>query len=413
MWKILNLLFNIIGLLLLLQFVRYKIQDYRSEQDKRKYWTFARHKYVFSVGLMILSALVLIEFVIPEISPLKDSFSRTSFNSYVGVTVAFVISLIWAVYMRKLDIFEPESWWSIGGTFVLGSVTVWLVFPISMWLNKVGFNLDGSALNDFIYCVVGIGMVEELVKILPFLVLFRFKSLINEPYDYLFYASISALGFAFVENALYIQNTHFYAINGRALMASVAHMTFSSVIGYSFMISSCRYKGRGWYYVAGGFLLASVMHGFYDFWLINPVAQRFDGFSMIFFLLTTHFWFTLKNKSINASYFFDEARSLRNSHVRYFLVVSLVSILAGSTVLIGILHGSYAAEEFFKGQILAFGFLIYYLAFNFSRFVIVQKVAAICQLPFDYAIPNEPQPRHDWEEFHKKLRNPGFVQGAE
>lgn len=414
MWETFNIIFNIVGLVLILQFLRFKIRDYYSERGKGKYWTVARHKYELAIGLLVLLAFVLIEFVIPEVSPLEDRISRTSFNAYLAVFTAFVISLVWAVYMRKLDIFEPEGWLSTAATFVMGAVTVWLVFPIAMFLNGYfGFRLNGEALHDFIYCVVGIGMVEEFVKILPFVVLFRIKGLINEPYDYLFYASMSALGFAFVENSLYIQNTNFYAVNGRALMASVAHMTFSSVIGYSFMISSCRYRGQGWYYVLGGFLLASLMHGFYDFWLINPTAQQFDGLSMVFFLLTTHFWFTMKNKSINASYFFDDTRVLQNDQLRFFLVVSLVSIMVASSLLIGIFHGSFAAHKFFKGQVFAFGFMIYYLSFSFSRFIVARRIWAICHIPFEYAIPKEPELRHDWEVYRRNQRSVHSPQAAE
>ncbi|MEZ4721324.1 MAG: PrsW family intramembrane metalloprotease [Flavobacteriales bacterium] len=403
MWGALTLVFNGFGLILLYQFIKYKIRDFRSETDSHKYWRFSRHKYVLSVGGMLLLAALIIEFFIPEVSPLKDAVNRMDLIQWTGVAIAFSISIIWAVYIRRLDIFEPESWWHILIVFIMGCVTVWLVYPISGFLNnQIGLNLDGGAFNDFMYCFVGIGMVEEFVKMIPLLIIMRFRNIVNEPYDYLLYAAISALGFAFIENSMYLFRTDLFAINARALMSSVAHMTFSSVIGYSYMISSTRRLRNGWYYILGGFLLASLMHGFFDFWLINPVAKQYNGMSFIFFILTTHFWFTMKNKAVNASYFFSDNIKLVNDSLRFFLIFWLVALLVGSTLVIGVFHGNIAAHEFLRGQVFAYGFLIYYLSFSFSRFVIAPRALAACQVVFDKAIPEEPEPREDWQAFYEE-----------
>lgn len=405
MWNTLTMVFNGIGILLLIQFMRFKIKDYQREGDKANYWTFSRHRYILSVGGLLLLSLLIVELLLPGISPLEDEIRRTAFNAYVGIATAFVISLVWAIYLRKLDVFEPEKWHHLFLVFVMGCITVWMVFPISYFNNALlGFDLNGGIVNDFLYCTVGIGMVEEFVKMIPLLIIVRFPKIVNEPYDYLLYASISALGFAFIENSIYIQNTNFMAVNGRALMSTVAHMTFSSVIGYAFMVSACRQRGQGWYFILGGFLLASLMHGFYDFWLINPTAQQWNGLSFLFFVLTTHYWFTLKSKAINASYFYDASVTIVNDRVRYFLLTALVSILSGSTLLIGVFHGSNEANEFLTRQIYAYGFLIYYLSFSFSRFVIAPKALAACQVIIEKTIPEEPdaKPPGGWEAYHRQ-----------
>lgn len=340
---------------------------------------------------MLLAAFFIIEILLPEVSPLENTVFRGHLNTYIGVATSLGISYIWARYLRKLDIFDPEKWSNIITVFALGCVTVWGVFPISRYINGVlNFQLNGDTLNDFFYCVITIGMVEEFVKLLPLLVIIRFKNVVREPYDFLFYASISALGFAFIENALYIQKTNFYSINGRALMATVAHMTFSSVVGYSVMISVYKRHWFGWRYLVGGFLLASVMLGFYDFWLINPIARKFDGLTFLFFLLTTHFWFSMKNKAINASRYFDPHRKLINDKLRYFLIFWLTALLMFSALLIGVFHGRSEANTFLRGQILAYGFLLYYLSFSFSRFKIAPKVLSKGQKAFDAVIPKEP-----------------------
>ena len=137
-------------------------------------------------------------------------------------------------------------------------------------------------------------------------------------------------------------------------------------------------------------MLASVMHGFYDFWLINPVAKQLSGLTFLFFMLSTHFWFTMKNKTINASRFYSTHRRLINDRLRYFLIFWLMTILMVSAILIGIFHGKDTANEFLRGQILAFGFLLYYLSFSFSRFKIAPKMLSAGQKAFEAVIPIEP-----------------------
>lgn len=390
MWQLFNTIFNLIGLLLLLRYFYDKWRAYLDLKDKRQFWTWQRHKYVLTIGGFLLVSLIIVEILIPPISPLQDAAIRASANTFIGIAVAASISMIWAVYLRRLDIFDPERWINIFLVFIMGCATVWLVFPISSALKNLGFSLNGEAVNDFLYCVIGIGVVEELVKAIPLLVIVRYRNVVREPFDFLLYAAIAALGFAFVENSLFISKSNFYAINGRALMSTVAHMTFSSVVGYGLMITVYKKSIRGWYFFLGGFLLSSVMHGFYDFWLINPIAKKYDGLTLIFFLLTTHFWFTMKNKTINASRFFDPHRKLINDKLRYFLIFWFTLLLMISVVLIGLFHGRNTANQYLEGQLLAFGFLLYYLSFSFSRFRLAPKMLGAGQKAFDAIIPKEP-----------------------
>lgn len=387
MWMILNLIFNGIGLVLLFQFLRFKWVDYVSKHHEVNYWTFNRHKYIITLGGLFTLTLFLINFILPEQSPFVSQAQKIGLGFWLGTLTSLGISVMWAVYLRQLDIYEPEKWHHLLLVFIGGCITTFLVFPISGWINAQGFVLNGEIVNDFLYCTISIGMVEEFVKIIPFLVILRFKKIVNEPYDYLLYASISALGFAFIENTLYIQKSSFFAINGRALMSTVAHMTFSAVIGYSYLMASYRPPGKGLHYIVGGFLLASLMHGFYDFWLINPIVKPFNGLSYLFLVLTVHYWFTLKNKAISMSYFYDRKIKWVNDRLRYYLLTWLVVILSASSILIGLFNGAAKAHDYFVGQIYAYGFLIYYLGLSFSRFKVAPKVAAACQLVIDKTIP--------------------------
>lgn len=395
MWNLLQLVFNAIGLFLLVKFFYFKWKDYQSTTSE-KFWQFKRHKYIVTLGGMLAVVYLLVFYLPVFTSPFSSTSSLNLVTMIGGIIMSFAISTTWAVYLRRLDIYEPEKWIHIIVVFIIGCLTTFLVFPISDFIkNDLGFRLNGDWTNDFLYCTITIGMVEEFVKLIPLLIILRFKRIVNEPFDYLFYASVSALGFAFIENVLYIERSNFTAINARLVMSTVAHMTFSSVIGYAFMKMSYTKSSKKWIFIFGGFLLAATMHGFYDFWLINPTAQQFSGLSYLFYMLSVHYWFTLKNKAIRGSYFYDRKIKWVNDHLRYYLLTSLVVIFSFSVLFVSFLHGQERGQHFFTTQMFAYGFLMYYLAFSFSRFKPASRILEVCQLAVEKTIPNEPIPEKE------------------
>ena len=119
-------------------------------------------------------------------------------------------------------------------TFILGGASVFFVFGLNLYfLDKIPFYLNGNIVNDFLYCFLNIGIVEELAKLIPFVfIYFLFKKEITEPMDFLIYISISALGFSAVENSIYFYKHGPDIINGRAILATVGHMFDTSLIAY-------------------------------------------------------------------------------------------------------------------------------------------------------------------------------------
>jgi len=164
-----------------------------------------------------------------------DSGEETLYAT--SVILSFAISLMWYQYLTWLDIFEHERLVMIFSVFLMSCATIFLVYPMTDIIEQVlQFELNGNFFNDWWYCVLAIGLVEEIVKIIPFLVILYFTDEINEPFDYILYGSVSALGFAFIENIQYIYGSNLEAVYGRALFASVAHMVFTSIICYGMAI---------------------------------------------------------------------------------------------------------------------------------------------------------------------------------
>ena len=102
--------------------------------------------------------------------------------------------LCWLFYLRKIDIYEPEKWKHILLIFILGIIFSEFTFLLSDLNSRfTGFNLNGGVVNDLLYCIIGIGVIEELVKILPVIIILKYTRAINEPVDYLVYVTTAPL----------------------------------------------------------------------------------------------------------------------------------------------------------------------------------------------------------------------------
>lgn len=317
------------------------------------------------------------------ISYYKMVFRRfeKSFNVY-GALAAFIIMLVWMVYLMRVDVFKRENWRWVAVVAVLGMICTFGVESVSDFLNyRLEFTITGEFWNDFLYCVVGIGAVEELVKIVPLLLVISFTKLIREPYDYLLYASASALGFAFVENLLYINGGDLDNIQGRALMAVVSHMFDSSVIAYSMVLARYKFKKSPLIGLGIGYLVASLAHGFYDFWLIYEFAASMYFITLMFFLATMHLWGTMQNNALNQSPFFDLKKVFTNQNLRYFLATTLTGLIMLEFLVLGWNYGLDFANSNLFGEFTFGGFLIFYLASSLSQFDFVRGYWAPLNVP--------------------------------
>ncbi|MCB2195877.1 MAG: PrsW family intramembrane metalloprotease [Bacteroidetes bacterium] len=296
----------------------------------------------------------------------ESVFSNTYQNlTLIGFFGALLITLCWLFFLRRIDIYEPEKWKYIALTFILGILFSEITFFLSD-LNTIyfGFSLNGKIWNDLLYSIIGIGFIEELVKIVPVILILKFTKAINEPVDYIIYGSISALGFAFAENLLYFNNYGPQIITGRALTAVVFHMFLTSLAAYGLMLN--KYKSgkliRGNFILF--FMLAAIIHGLYDFWLINPMVVRFSLLSMVILVFCFAVFNTLITNALNNSEFYDEEIHLNRKKLQNYLVYSLTLVLMFQYLIISFKHGHEEGWFSLKGSIISGGYLIVFISAN-------------------------------------------------
>jgi RsiW-degrading membrane proteinase PrsW (M82 family) len=290
-----------------------------------------------------------------------------------GFISAFLILIIWLVYLRQIDVYEKERWVYIIITAILGMSCTFLTFLMTDFLNQfIGFDLNGDVGNDFIYSIVGIGMIEEAVKIIPLFVLLALTSQVNEPIDYIIYASVSALGFAFVENLLYFNESSLFSIQGRALSSVVSHMFDSSIIAYGLIVAKFKYKRDSWFFILFSYIIASISHGFYDFWLINDEVSHYSFFTT-FILIFGFIWYTIFiGNAINNSTFFDEKKVIEANRLNNFLFYSLSFIILLEYFILSFKFGPSAGNHQLSNSIFSGAYLIFVLSTRLSNFTIAR-----------------------------------------
>jgi RsiW-degrading membrane proteinase PrsW (M82 family) len=278
-----------------------------------------------------------------------------------GSLAAFVIMLVWLYYMVRIDIFEKESYASIALTLITGMITTLFCFYLYDILKyQYHFSLEGNAFHKLLYAVFGIGLIEESVKIIPLLLILLFiPKIVNEAYDYILYACISALGFAFMENLLYFDGDLAGIIHGRAMLSVPGHMMDSSIVAYGFVLSRYRYQNFPVYLAFPVFLfLGAVSHGLYDYWLFIHAMPVF----YLYFLISASIWIIILNNCMNNSPLFTYKLKFQRKSIQIYMGIALISVLILQYSIVAWEEGPSYANRTFNGSLLFGGiFITYYL----------------------------------------------------
>ena len=178
--------------------------------------------------------------------------------------------LFWGWYHYHKDRHLPEPPGHLLLTFLLGVLAAGVSKGLYIALGWVSLRYDALLLADtsliglLAYSLLAIGPIEEIAKILPFvLVVLRFPEF-DEPIDGIIYASFIGLGYAAVENLMYLDYLTTMEAVARGFASPVVHMLFASVWGFTI---GCAYLRRESLLVGTlkGFVVAAVLHGIYDF----------------------------------------------------------------------------------------------------------------------------------------------------
>ncbi|MBL0334029.1 MAG: PrsW family intramembrane metalloprotease [Chitinophagaceae bacterium] len=183
----------------------------------------------------------------------------------LAITPGIVISL----YIFYKDSYNREPVLNLVVSFILGALSIIPVFFIE---RKAGHSfIDGSVMGVALFSFIVVALTEEAMK---FIVVrtyaWNLKSF-DEPLDGIVYTVMVGMGFATVENIMYVLA---YADHGRGFeiglkrmfLSVPAHATFAVVMGY-FMGKARLARKHKLKFQLAGLLTAVFFHGTYDFFL--------------------------------------------------------------------------------------------------------------------------------------------------
>ncbi|HGG56229.1 MAG TPA: PrsW family intramembrane metalloprotease, partial [Nannocystis exedens] len=182
--------------------------------------------------------------------------------------------LLW--YFHSRDAYpEPAS--VIWKTFALGVLTVIPVLAFALPLSSYAEGFSSPYLAGLYDAFVLAALPEEAAKLAVVYWYARRHSEFDEPMDGLVYGVAASLGFATLENILYVADGGLGVALMRALTSIPGHATFGAIMGY--FVGQAHFEpGRARRFLFLALALPVLLHGVYDAPLmIAPRADSADG----------------------------------------------------------------------------------------------------------------------------------------
>ncbi|TXL67873.1 intramembrane metalloprotease PrsW [Cerasibacillus terrae] len=173
----------------------------------------------------------------------------------LSAAIAPAIALMAYFYLRD---YYTEPLTLIIRTFIFGAL---LVFPLMFVQYTFKTELF---LGSFVHAFIISGLTEEFFKWFVFMYVVYQHTEFDTHYDGIIYAVAISLGFATVENILYLlSNGIEYALT-RAIFPVSSHALFGVMMGYHFGMAKIIQKRQKWN-IFLALLLPFILHGTYNF----------------------------------------------------------------------------------------------------------------------------------------------------
>jgi protease PrsW len=177
--------------------------------------------------------------------------------------------LVWLFFWLREDRSNPEPKGLLTGTFFAGMLAVVLAIPIEQYISTLG--LDQSSQY------IAWAAVEEFLKFIAVAVVALRSRAYDEPIDAMIYSMTVALGFAALENTLFVMGPFSHGSlaqgivfgNMRFIGATLVHLVSSTLIGFSLGLMFYRSKASKILCWVGGVGGAIAIHAGFNLMIIH------------------------------------------------------------------------------------------------------------------------------------------------
>jgi RsiW-degrading membrane proteinase PrsW (M82 family)/ribosomal protein S18 acetylase RimI-like enzyme len=179
------------------------------------------------------------------------------------LALAIAPSLAICIYIFYKESHNREPAINLVMSFLWGMLTIVPAALIEWNLNP---NIPRNVAGILFICFIGIALVEEVCKYVVLRYYAFNRTSFDEPLDGIMYSVMVAMGFATVENIMYVTDHGFTVAFMRMFTSVPGHATFGVIMGY--------YAGKAKFDMANrkkllftGVAWATIAHGFYDSFL--------------------------------------------------------------------------------------------------------------------------------------------------
>ena len=153
-------------------------------------------------------------------------------NTFVILALALAPTTAVMIYIYLRDRHEPEPLGLLAISFLYGGVSTMLTLLISFPVNALIFTKADDDVHLFLNAFFKVALVEEFSKFFFVRFILFYNKNFNEPYDGIVYAVMVSMGFATLENVMYVYQFGFTTGIMRMFTAVPAHATFAIIMGY-------------------------------------------------------------------------------------------------------------------------------------------------------------------------------------
>ncbi|MEJ8843783.1 PrsW family glutamic-type intramembrane protease [Lacibacter sp. H375] len=190
-----------------------------------------------------------------------------------------------SLYIFLKDRFNREPHFNLLLCFLLGCLSIIPAIIIQLLTVKpVERLMGGGILYTAVFAYIIVGLSEEWSKYIMLRSYAYPRKSFDEPFDGIVYSVMIGMGFATVENILYVQQHGLGTAVVRMFLSVPAHATFAVLMGY--FAGKAKFKPeRRKFYLFTGIFWAAFFHGTYDFFLFlqgNPTVNKYLSDGLLF-----------------------------------------------------------------------------------------------------------------------------------
>tara|TARA_B100001250_G_scaffold293179_1_gene254824 strand:+ start:261 stop:1259 length:999 start_codon:yes stop_codon:yes gene_type:complete len=245
-------------------------------------------------------------------------------DSAMATVCSFIFPILFLLFLQRIDVFEREKFKDIFFVFIFGFV-ISVILCIPYVILRESFFVATSKIN-LVAGFISVALPEEIIKIIPFIFVLKYRKFVDEPIDYLIYASASALGFVFMENIGYIldYNDSGSIVALRSTLPAIMHMLSSSVFAFGIFLYVNSKKTKFIFY---GLIFAALSHAVYNW------SWNFGGLiGSIVLIFLCIYYSKLIQSLLNISPFYDKSKENEIHTSSNFLLYVLIGVLATSSI---------------------------------------------------------------------------------